>query len=286
MTYLLVKGVNGFGNMLSTLSYAFDLQQRSKRILVIDWTHPEWRLGFDKYFSFKDEIKYESYPKFLEKIKGKKLKVYPKQFEGNLDKNLIQLFPKIDSELNAYNRLFGDSQLNVNLKKIDVVVFSYNYCGYNGLDKLFSNLIINTELQQKIQDKILFLNLYKSIHIRHTDIKNESLRWAQNFIEENMDQNIYLATDNQSLLNCYKKIHPKIFSFTTFYSNGPNCKPLHTQDLIDDEKNQVNEDTIIDLMILANSLELKITPQKTIPWMSTYSLLAISLHQIIKSKQK
>jgi hypothetical protein len=282
MIYLLVKGVNGFGNMLSTLSFAFDLQQKSGRALVIDWTHPEWRLGFDKYFSFKDEIKYESYPKFLEKIKGKKLKCYPKQFEGNLDKSLIELFPRIDSELNAYQRLFGDSQLKVNLKKIDVIIFSYNYCGYNGLDKLFSNLIIKEELQQKIQDKILFLNSYKAIHIRHTDIHNESLKWVQNFIEENINENIYLATDNQLLLDLYKKIHPKIFSFTTFYSNG---KPLHTQDLIDDEKNQVNEDTIVDLMILARSSELKITPQKTIPYMSTYSLLAIMLHQII-GKQK
>ena len=283
MTYLLVKGVNGFGNMLSTLSYAFELQQKSKRTLVIDWTHPEWRLGFDKYFSFKDEIKYMSYTDFLEKIKGKKLKVYPKEFEGKLDKTLIQLFPKIDSEPNSYNKLFSGIELNINLKKIDVVVFSYNYCGYNGLDKLFSNLIIKDELQQKINDRITFLNSYKALHIRHTDIKNESLKWAQDFIENNKNINIYLATDNQSLLNCYKKIHPKIFSFTNYYSDG---KPLHIQDLSDDDKNKINEDTISDLMILARSSELKITPQKTIPWMSTYSLLAISLHQIIKSKQK
>ena len=278
MTYLLVKGVNGFGNMLSTLSFAFDLQQRSKRTLVIDWTHPEWRLGFDKYFSFKDEIKYMKYDEFLEKIKGKKLKCYPRQFENKLDKSLIELFPRIDSEPDAYQKLFGDSQLNVNLKKIDVIIFSYNYCGYNGLDKLFSNLIIKEELQQKIQDKINTLGIYKAIHIRHTDIKNETLKWAQNFIEENINENIYLATDNQLLLDSYKKLHPKIFSFTNFYSNG---KPLHTQQLNDEEKNMVNEDTITDLMILARSSELKITPQKTIPWMSTYSILAVMLHQII-----
>jgi hypothetical protein len=278
MTYLLVKGVNGFGNMLSTLSFAFDLQQRSNRTLVIDWFHPEWRLGFDKYFEFKDQIKYMRYDDFLEKIKGKKLKLYPKEFENKLDKSLIELFPRIDSEPDAYQKLFGDSQLNVNLKKIDVVVFSYNYCGYNGLDKLFSNLIIKEELQQKIQDKINTLEIYKAIHIRHTDIHNESLNWVNKFLQDNLNTNIYLATDNQSLLDYYKKIHPKIFSFTNFYSSG---KPLHTQDLTDDEKNQVNEDTISDLMILARSSELKITPQKTIPWMSTYSILAVMLHQII-----
>jgi hypothetical protein len=56
---------------------------------------------------------------------------------------------------------------------------------------------------------------------------------------------------------------------------------LHTQNLSDDDKNKINEDTISDLMILARSSELKITPQKTIPWMSTYSLLAVMLHGII-----
>lgn len=280
MSYLLVKGVNGFGNMISTLSYAFDLQQKSGRTLVIDWSHPEWRLGFDKYFSFKEGVKYESFSVFLEKIKGKSVKVYPKEFEGNLDKTLIELFPRIDSEPGAYQRLFGNSQLNVNLKKIDIVVFSYNYCGYNGLENLFNNIVINEKLQQKINDRIYSLGIYKAIHIRHTDIKNESLKWAQDFIENNKNVNIYLATDNQKLLEIYKKIHPKIFSFTNYYLNE---KPLHTQNLSDDDKNKINEDTISDLMIMARSSELKITPQKTIPWMSTYSLLAMMLHQIINS---
>jgi hypothetical protein len=283
MLYLLVKGVNGFGNMMSALSYAFELQQKSGRTLVIDWSNPEWRLGFDKYFSFKDGIKYESYPIFLEKIKGKKLKVYPAQFEGNLDKTLIDIFPKIDSEANAYLRLFGEVEQKIKMKKLDIVVFSYNYCGYDRLERLFENLIIKEDLNEKIKNRILFLNSYKAIHVRHTDIKNISLDWVNKFIEDNPNQNIYLATDNEILLDSYKKLYPKIFSFTQFYLSE---KPLHTQDTLDDDKNQINEDTISDLIILANSSELKITPKKTIPWMSTYSLLAISLHQIIKNKQK
>jgi len=283
MLYLLVKGVNGFGNMMSALSYAFELQQKSGRTLVIDWSNPEWRLGFDKYFSFKDGIKYESYPIFLEKIKGKKLKVYPAQFEGNLDKTLIDIFPKIDSEANAYLRLFGEVEQKIKMKKLDIVVFSYNYCGYDRLERLFENLIIKDELNEKIKNRILFLNKYKAIHVRHTDIKNISLDWVNKFIEDNPNENIYLATDNEILLDSYKKLYPKIFSFTQFYLSE---KPLHTQDTSDDDKNQINEDTISDLIILANSSELKITPQKTIPWMSTYSLLAILLHHIIKNKQK
>jgi hypothetical protein len=283
MTYLLVKGVNGFGNMMSTLTFAFELQQKSGRTLVIDWTHPEWKLGFDLYFEFKDNIKYMKYNDFLEKIKRNTIKLYPKQFEGKLDIDLIKLFPKIDTESGGYSRLFGDVESYINMKKIDVIIYSNNYCGYSGLDKLFQNLIIKEPLQQKILDKILYLNSYKAIHIRHTDIKNESLIWVDKFIESNLNSNIYIATDNKSILELYKKKHTKIFSFTTFFDIN---KPLHTQELSDEEKNIINEDTIIDLMILANSSELKITPYKTIPWMSTYSLLAISLYQILMNKQR
>jgi hypothetical protein len=280
MLFLLVKGVNGFGNMISTLSYAFDLAQKSNRILVIDWTHPEWRLGFDRYFYFNDSVKYMDYQSFLEHIKQRKVKVYPQQFSGKLDKSLIELFPTIDSEPNAYQKLFGSIQLQVNFKNVDVCIFSYNYCGYDGIGRLFENMYINNELKDKIDVKIEFLNEYKSIHIRHQDIKNESLIWVQEFLKQNQNSNIYMATDNPRLLDIYKKWHPNIFNFTKFFDP---TKPLHSQELLDEEKNQVNENTIIDLMILARSKQLQITPKKTIPWMSTYSLLALTLHNLYMS---
>lgn len=278
MTYLLVKGVNGFGNMISALSVAFNLALISKRTLVIDWTHPEWKLGFDLYFSFKAEIKYMKYKDFLEIIENKKITIYPKLFKGNLDKSLIELQPGINLEPNSYSKLFDSVQLCVNNKKIDVIVFSYNYCGYAKLNLLFNNLIIKESIDKLIKERITILNSYKAIHIRQTDIKNVSLKWAQDYIQNNLDENIYIATDNKVLLEIYKKMHPKIFNFTTFFSNN---NPLHTQELSDKDKNIVNVDTIIDLILLANSKELKITPQTTIPWMSTYSALAVILYRQI-----
>jgi hypothetical protein len=281
MLFLLVKGINGFGNMISTLTYAFNLAQKSNRTLVIDWTHPEWKLGFDQYFQFNSNIKYMKYDKFLEYVKGKNISVFPSEFKGKLDLGLIELFPKIDLEPNSYQKLFGQVSLQVNFKKLDVVVFSYNYCGYDGIDKLFSNLILNDQLKEKIDNNITLLDKYKAIHIRHTDIKNESLLWVQEFLQQNSNINIYMATDNQQILEIYKKIHPKVFNFIKFFN--PN-KPLHSQELLNEEKNEVNENTIIDLMILARSQELKITPNKTIPWMSTYSLLAVNLHNFYTHK--
>jgi hypothetical protein len=69
-------------------------------------------------------------------------------------------------------------------------------------------------------------------------------------------------------------LHKNIINFTKFYEKG---KPLHTQEKTDEEKHQINVDTICDMYILINSKELKITPIKTIPYMTTYSLLAMAL---------
>ena len=59
--YLLIKGCNGFGNMMSVLSLAYEIVKNNKHLtLVIDWTHKEWILGFDRYFRL-DHVKYMKY---------------------------------------------------------------------------------------------------------------------------------------------------------------------------------------------------------------------------------
>jgi len=276
MLYLLVKGINGFGNMISVLSVVYDLAQKSNRTLVIDWSHPEWRLGFSRYFKFKDGIKYMEYDEFIKTIGIKKnIRVYPECFKNKLNNGLIDLFPNIDSIPNEYQRIFGKIPEMVNLKKIDVCVFSYNYCGFDLVPNLFGNINLNDELKLKIREKIKNINSkYKSIHIRHTDIKNDDLTWVYNFIDTNTHIQIYVATDSESLLDELKSKYSNIINYTTFYERD---KPLHIQQLTVEEKNIVNEDLISDLILLINADELKITPIKTRPWMTTYSMLAMIL---------
>jgi hypothetical protein len=270
--YLLIKGCNGFGNMMSVLSLAYEIVRKNLKLtLVIDWTHKEWRLGFDKYFRL-DKIKYMKYEDF-KKINLKKLKIFPEEFnKDNLLKPLSETFPNLDKD-NLYAKIFNPV-LNKLDMTYDVFVFSYNWVGYEYIKSLWKDLILESSLHNDIISKIDSLKIYNAIHIRHTDNKNQSSQWFIDYLKANQNKNIYIATDNEIVLNICKQIHPRIFNFTHFHEKS---QPLHTQELSDLDKDYINKDSIIDMYILINSAEIKITPIKTIPYMSTYSLMAVAL---------
>jgi len=280
MKYFLVKGCNGFGNMMSVLSLAHEIIKNNKHFtLVIDWTHPEWKLGFDKYFSFNN-INYMNYNDFKKLISEREFKIFPERFnKDNITKPLSELYPNLDKD-NKYAEMFdpviniftGINTININI--YDVLVFSYNWVGYNYIKNLWNDLKLNNELENEIKHKIKSLGNYNAIHIRHTDNKNQSTTWVMEYLKNNLDKNIYVATDNEIVLNICKSSHPNIFNFTKFYEKA---KPLHIQELQEEDKNKSNTDTIIDMYILINSSELKITPIKTLPYMTTYSLMAHAL---------
>jgi hypothetical protein len=138
-------------------------------------------------------------------------------------------------------------------------------------------MILNENIKKYIDDKIISLGTYNAMHVRHTDNKNLSCTWITDYVKENLNKRIYIATDNELILNICKKIHSNIMNFTTFYERGI---ALHIQEKTEEEKHQINIDTICDMHILINSNELKITPIKTIPYMTTYSMLALSLRNI------
>lgn len=275
--FLLVKGCNGFGNMISILNTAYQIARQNNMTLVIDWTHPEWKLGFDNYFQLNN-VNYISYDKFKEICKNdmnNEMKIVPDIFnKDNLFQPLCETLPNIDKD-NKYAELFDPIINNlVNIKSYNVIVFAYNWLGYNNIKLLWNNLILKKELKVDIDSKIKQLGLYIGIHVRHTDNKNVSCNWVIDIIKDNRDKYIYIATDNELVLNICKSIHPKIFNFTTFYEKG---QPLHTLNKTDEIKHQINIDTIRDIYLLASSTLLKITPVKTIPYMTTYSLLAMAL---------
>ena len=78
-------------------------------------------------------------------------------------------------------------------------------------------------------------------------------------------------------VNTIIKIEKNWYAITRSWDNYEKGKPLHIQEKTDEEKHQINIDTIRDMYILVNANELKITPIKTIPYMTTYSILAYTL---------
>jgi hypothetical protein len=277
--YILVKGCNGFGNMMSVLSLTYYFAKKYRATLVIDWTHPEWRLGFDKYFKLNN-IKYMCYEDFKKIIKNNNLSFYPEIFnKDNIQLPLCEILPTIDTN-NVYGEIFNpvikilNSNNNTTLNIFDIYVFSYNWLGYEYLKDLWSNLELQPTLKLEIENKINNLGEYNAMHVRHTDNKNMQSTWITDYIKENIDKKIYIATDNEMILDICKNLHPNIINFTHFYQKG---KPLHLQEIDNSDKDNINIDTITDMYILINAKELKITPIKTIPYMTTYSLMALAL---------
>ena len=279
--YLLVKGCNGFANMMSVLSVAYIFARNNNLILVIDWTHPEWKLGFDKYFVIQNcnYMSYEDFKKYYKLDKNHTFSVFPSQFKNNLFEPLFMSSPELEKE-NKYHEVFYpvinmfNKNKNFNEKKYDIIVFSFNWIGDNHMTFLWNNLKVNDEIKNDIQIKMNLMKKYNAIHVRHTDNKNISTIWITDYLKENINKNIFLATDNEIILNICKSIHPNIFNFTNFFEKS---KPLHMQELEENKKDLVNIDTIRDMYLLINSEELKITPIKTIPYMTTYSLMANSI---------
>jgi hypothetical protein len=283
--FLLVKGCNGFGNLISILSYAYSVAQREDMILVVDWTHKEWKLGFDKYFKLKG-IKTMSYDDFKLMInesynKSINLKIYPEIFNNKdiILNSIHNTFPNIDKD-NTYHNIFNpvlhiiSSKEKLDNHNYDIYVLSYNWLSYDNVKTLWNNMKVNPDIKKYIDDKINSLGIYNAMHVRHTDNKNVSCTWVTDYVKENLNKKIYVATDNELILNICRGLHNNIVNFTHFYEKG---QPLHIQEKSDEQKHQINIDTICDMYILVNANELKITPIKTIPYMTTYSMLALTL---------
>jgi hypothetical protein len=276
MKFLLVKGINGFGNMISVLNYAYTLAIDTNRILVIDWRHPEWELDFDRYFSWINPniCKYMRYEDFIN-LNPKDFSTYPSIFSSKLELSLSEIIPNIDAGGDeSYKKIFFNSIEMSKMSFYTIVVFSWNYLGYSNIKNMWNNIKFSEEILDKINESKLLLDSYKSIHVRHTDIRNKNLDWVFNFIESNLDKNIYVGTDNEMILRLCRSKHSHIFNFTTFYELN---KPLHQLSCNKEQRHKINIDTIVDLILLYSSNWLEITPIKTIPFMSTYSMLAKTL---------
>ncbi len=276
--FLLVKGLNGFGNMISCLNICFHLANKFDRILVIDWENCIWHDTFDNYFKLIN-VKYMSFNEFINIHKNNK-NIYPPVFKNSLTLPFDVVIKK-----HGFKKMIEPIKyLNSN---IDIVIISLNYhkIAFQHFNDFWKNITPTDNLLSLINSKINELGTYKAIHIRNSDQLQLNNKWIIDFLTHNQNFKIYVATDDIQMLDFCKQYHNNIYNFTNFFSSTQN-KPLHYLECNDYYKK--NCDAIIDLYILANSIQFvyatEIIFKNKTKHSSSYSILAQKLFDYLHNK--
>jgi len=271
--YILVKGINGFGNMISSLNFCYHLAINTNRKLVIDWKNSIWNDEFDNYFIFNSNI-YVPFTDFITQQKSN-TSVYPSYFINNLTKEIDNA---IFVDIKTLTQPLSYIKSNIS---IIVLAFNYHCIGFQSFNLFWNNISIIPSINSIIQSKLLELGSYKAIHIRNSDQLQLDTSWIISFLLSNKSYNIYVATDDINMVSLCKQHHDNIFSYTTFYKSD---KPMHYAYCSDIYKK--NCDVIVDLYLLANSIDFvyaeKIVYTKTKKiHSSSYSILAKKIFDIL-----
>ena len=271
--YILVKGTAGFGNMISSLNYCYNIALLTNRKLVIDWKHSLWNDNFNKYFILPNNI-YEDYDTFMKKYKTN-TNVFPPIFINKLNKNVVDVFAKHNKEYVGWS-LFPSVKKAYSNITIVVMAFNFFKIGFQQFNNFWKNIKIHPNIQTIINTYKSQLVPYNSIHIRNTDQQQINTTWITNFLNTYPNKNIYVATDDKKMLELCKNTHTKIFNFTTLYDTKTPLQFIKIPNIYNK-----NIETIIDIILLSQSDVYKYASKLLIKGQynsSSFSLLAQKIH--------
>jgi hypothetical protein len=245
-----------FKNMIDVVNYC----KKSKRTILLD-TYiggPGYNINFSDYFEIKNcgvEIIYDI-NLIKDIVKNTNLSVYP----DNLGFNLIDIKEKgkfswekgpMGFYLKNLNSKIGLSSFPNEDNKKDIIL--YVKCGGgNGYPFLKHNLFLKDEFKTKCNEKVNLLKDYLCIHVRNTDLKCRfRLLYEQNKNLIHSYKDIYLCTDEISVLHFFKSKNLNVHCYTTFPTE--NCVNLHYSNVPNDIKIQ---DLFVDMFMATNCKQL------------------------------
>ena len=250
----------GFNDCLVSILKAINYCKNNNRILLINMknTTYSYKINFSDYFDFEDNNIIYNYNIIEQIIKKKEYSVYPNCLNNKLvdilnDKLKFYYEFKDDGRPNNYyynnTLLYYLPKNNVNE---DIIIFS-GCGGGNGFD-LFKQLIFKDNIKHHCTQKLKILQdiNYLCIQVRNTDAKTDYI----SFYNSNKDlihsfKNIYVATDDISVVDYFKSKKLNIFNFCTFPEKP--SENLHYSNVNEDIK---IKDLICDIFIATNSNKL------------------------------
>lgn len=258
--YLICVPQDGLNDMLNRIWYCYQYALRFKRILVVDTRKsPGFKDDISKYLTFKKSIFYKgNLDTLYDTIYGKS--IYPHELASVNLKNL---------EENPESYL----KFNPTKQYFETVLVCYPRGG--GMDAIFllRECSLADQVLQKYNERRSVLPLsYTSLHIRNTDYTSDVSSFL-NKIKPSSEA-IFVASDNVSTIElCKTTLGQRVYSFSSI-PKGNEGQNIHIDLRTERNNEQLNIDSIVDLLLLANGSELHVSLEK-----SGYSQLALLLYK-------
>jgi len=132
--------------------------------------------------------------------------------------------------------------------------------------------LVSEVLQKFKERRALLPSSYISLHIRNTDYTSDVVSFLNKL--KLPSSSIFIASDNASTIEICKATLPgSVYSFSSI-PKGSEGQNIHIDLRTDANNEDLNIDSIVDLLLLASGSELHVSLEK-----SGYSQLAISLYK-------
>lgn len=258
MKYLVIKAVIGFGDRLESLKMYIDYALKNDLIVHIDWRDYIWSHGeesFYKYFKFNDLKQIED----INEI-PKDLKIFPEFWQDKLDTILTEDIVHKNIKDIELHKLEGNYICDV------LVVVSHGYRKFYGDSSFFYNRlkIIEPRISEEVLRRQNTYNLSKkwALHLRGTDRAKSYDYKAKRMKELNIKlvhhgilngKQCVIISDDQDYINFAKQKYKDfpVLSINTINSGRIGTHAL-TKDILENTKNEMNINLLIDFFTLAS----------------------------------
>lgn len=246
--YLYLIAFGGLNDTINQIMFGYNHCIQYKRILVVDTKHSRQEKDIQNYFDIKNKIIFQ-YNKELFIKHSKSLSIYP-----NCDISLLEFNYSHELGNMLHKGIFFNIDLN---RKEDVLI--YGNCRLTGKDtnKFFKIFPMKQNVIYPLKKRFSILPIkYTSVHIRNTDYKSDIPEFINKYKKKLDGKDIFLASDNTESIDEFKKqINGNVYTFSNIpkYINDPKIG-IHKYKV--DNKEDLNVDSIIDLILLALGEEI------------------------------
>jgi len=258
--YIICKPRGGLNDIFGFVTMCLKYAIRFNRILVIDTRKSlHFKDNFFKYFDINNANKH-IYTSNIDTLYNSIQKC------TLFAANTITTTPRNKQHIN-YND-FDPFKHNIRIIDLntdypeDVILYGSNNANLTkDIIYFFKNFNLTPMVLNKLKTRINTMpNKYISVHIRNTDYKSNVILFIKNNYSQLKNKHIFLATDDKNSIELFKTHFTPSHIYTFFQFPKSNKKyynragsGIHFNIRNNDEHKIFNIDTLIDIILLANS---------------------------------